>query len=391
MGSSASASGAAPGARSPRVASRPSDLDARPRVRRRSPRSARSSRSSGSSAIEGDRTLLERPAGSGAPWIVAPRRRRSCSLWPGSAPRPRRGSGARRRGTARDRRSRRSRACSSRAACSRCSSRVFFALYSTAPGRSTVSRLERSRSSTPRSRRSPGSGPEWLWQLVRDTYTVIVLTQPVVFAGAHRALALPARGVIWRRQQAGEAPWAFLDPGGQLGIPASRPRVARALAHRVRSPGSPASPRSSSSVLALRASIDARHARRVSLLAFSFVYWQLLIALLLPGGRGGRRDGTAAGARASDSWHGLAAAFTTGVIATIGIVVGPSLAGCVDPIAIEPGDRAPGTSTRDFSWFNFSGRSSRRARSSPSPAGSLVLGVQALLGRRHAPVPAPTA
>ena len=86
---------------------------------------------------------------------------------------------------------------------------------------------------------------------------------------------------------------------------------------------------------------------------------------------------------------GMAAAFTTGVIATAGIVVGPSLAGCVDPIAMNPGPCAWEVDA-SFSWFVL--RQVVGEGAVVAVAGGLVvLGVQAVLHRRHAPVPAPTA
>jgi hypothetical protein len=85
----------------------------------------------------------------------------------------------------------------------------------------------------------------------------------------------------------------------------------------------------------------------------------------------------------------MAAAFTTGVIATAGIVVGPTVAGCVDPIAMNPGPCAWDVDA-SFSWLIL--RMVVAEGAVVAIAGGLVvLGVQAVLHRRHAPVPAPTA
>jgi hypothetical protein len=86
---------------------------------------------------------------------------------------------------------------------------------------------------------------------------------------------------------------------------------------------------------------------------------------------------------------GIAAAFTTGVIATAGIVVGPSVAGCIDPIAMNPGPCAWDVDA-SFSWLIL--RLVVGEGAVVAVAGGLVvLGVHAVRHRRHAPVPAPTA
>ena len=72
------------------------------------------------------------------------------------------------------------------------------------------------------------------------------------------------------------------------------------------------------------------------------------------------------------------------MIATAAIVVGPSLAGCVDPIALNPLPCA-WTVEASFSWFAL--RMILAEGAIVALAGGLVvLGVRAVLARRHAPV-----
>jgi Zn-dependent protease with chaperone function len=229
-------------------------------------------------------------------------------------------------------------------------------------------------------------GPTWLYQLVRDTYTIIVLTKPVVFA-ALIALWLYPLAAWWRRRdQVGDAPWAFLEPGGRLRIPllargsfdpwligllAGLACLAALLVLR----------------LGLRAGVDA-DTRSEFIFPLAFLYWQLLLALLFQ---------VVAAVIAAARWYprdlavvaGIAAAFTTGVIATAGIVVGPSVAGCIDPIAMNPGPCAWDVDA-SFSWLIL--RLVVGEGAVVAVAGGLVvLGVHAVRHRRHAPVPAPTA
>ncbi len=228
-------------------------------------------------------------------------------------------------------------------------------------------------------------GPTWLYQLVRDFYTLIVLTKPVVFAALIALWLYPLAAWWWRREQVGDAPWAFLEPGGRLRIPL--------LARASLDPwlvGIVAGVACLAALLvlrlALRASVDP-DTRAEFIFPLAFLHYQLLLALLLQG---------IAAVVAAVRWYprdlavvaGMAAAFTTGVIATAGIVVGPSLAGCVDPIAMNPGPCAWEVDA-SFSWFVL--RQVVGEGAVVAVAGGLVvLGVQAVLHRRNAPVPAPT-
>ena len=261
---------------------------------------------------------------------------------------------------------------------------IFFALYSTRPALDfsrQLSALEHGEVSA-----VAWVGPTWLYQLVRDFYTLIVLTKPVVFAALIALWLYPLAAWWWRREQVGDAPWAFLEHGGRLRIPL--------LARASLDPwlvGIVAGIACLAALLilrlTLRASVD-EDTRAEFIFPLAFLHYQLLLALLLQG---------IAAVVAAVRWHprdlavvaGMAAAFTTGVIATAGIVVGPSLAGCVDPIAMNPGPCAWEVDA-SFSWFIL--RQVVGEGAVVALAGGLVvLGVRAVLHRRHAPVPAPTA
>jgi Zn-dependent protease with chaperone function len=225
-------------------------------------------------------------------------------------------------------------------------------------------------------------GPTWLYQLVRDAYTLIVLTKPVVFVALVALWLFPLAAWLRRREQVEDAPWAFLERGGQLRIPllgrgsldpwlvglvAGLAFLGVLLVLR----------------LGLKATVDA-DTRSEFLFPLAFFHWQLLLALLLQ---------AVAAAVAAARWSprdlsvvaGIAAAFTTGVVATAGIVVGPSLAGCIDPIAMTPGPCAWQVDA-GFSWFVLRQVVAEGAVAA-LVAGLVVLGVQAVLRQRQAPVP----
>lgn len=226
-------------------------------------------------------------------------------------------------------------------------------------------------------------GPTWLWQTIQDGQTLVVLTHPVVFLGLIALWLFPLAAWLRRRDQVGDAPWAFLDPGGRLNVPLlGRPSlepwrvgliagVACLLAFLVLR-------------LGLRASLDPE-TRAQLWFPVAFVYWQLMLALIAQ---------AAAGIVAAARWRraelplvgALAAAFTTGVIATAGIVVGPSIAGCVDPIAMNPGPCAWGVDA-SVTWL-FLRQIVAEGAVVALAGGLVVLGVQAVLHWRRVPAPA---
>jgi Zn-dependent protease with chaperone function len=225
-------------------------------------------------------------------------------------------------------------------------------------------------------------GPQWFYQALWDTRARDVLTQPVVFASLVALWLFPLAAWRWRRDRVADAPWAFLEPGGRLRIPligrasfdwlwigliVGGASVAGLLVLR----------------LGLRAGIDAE-TRAEFLFPIAFFHWQLMLALIAQAGAG-----VVAAARSRSTGIplvlALAAAFVTACIATGGIVVGPSLAGCIEPIAMNPG---PCTWDVDagFAWLIL--RQIVAQGAVAAVAGGLVaLGLMAIVSRRRAPVP----
>jgi hypothetical protein len=80
----------------------------------------------------------------------------------------------------------------------------------------------------------------------------------------------------------------------------------------------------------------------------------------------------------------LAAAFTAGAIATTGIVVAPSVAGCVDQIAMNPGPCAWQVDA-GFTWFVLRQVVVEGALAALA-GGIVVLGYQTVRGLRRVPV-----
>ncbi len=228
-------------------------------------------------------------------------------------------------------------------------------------------------------------GPQWLYQLLRDAQILWVLTQPVVFLALVALWLFPLAAWLRRRRHVDEAPWAFLEPGGRLRVPplgrfALSPWVV-GVAAGVASLGSLLVLR-----IALRASYQAETRASLEFL-FAFFYWQFLIALVVQ---------VVAAAlvvalvpREMPLVWALAAAFTAGTIATAGIVVGPSIAGCVEPIAMNPGPCAWDVDS-SFSWFVLRQVVAEGALAALA-GGLVVLGAHAILDRRRAPVPPATA
>jgi Peptidase family M48 len=331
--------------------------------------------------LEGDRTLLETALGSGAPWIAAVVVGVILLLaWVGA------GAAAWLRALAGSARPRLVTAGGLVVASGLLA--AFVGIFYTA--RDTRSLIGVSRSTTGLEHDQVAGvawvGPRWLYQLMRDGQTLWVLTQPVVFVALVALWVFPLAAWLRRRDRVGVAPWAFLEPGGRLRVPllgrlSLAPWVV-GIAAGVASLGALLVLR-----VALRASYEAETRASLEFL-FAFFYWQFVIALVA--------QILAAAVvvafvpRQMPLVWALAAAFTAGAIATAGIVVGPSIAGCVEPIAMNPGpcawDVDPG-----FSWFVLRQVVAEGALAAVA-GGLLVLGVYAVLDRlRVAPEPSATA
>jgi Zn-dependent protease with chaperone function len=224
-------------------------------------------------------------------------------------------------------------------------------------------------------------GPSWLYQLLRDPQILFVLTQPVVFLALVALWLFPLAAWLRRRKRINDAPWAFLEPGGRLRMPLlGRPSLepwAVGLVFGVAALAALLVLR-----LALRPSFEAETRARLEFL-FAFFYWQFVLALAVQVAAAVvvvarvQREMPLVGA--------LAAAFTAGAIATAGIVVGPSAAGCVDAIAMNPGPCAWDVDA-GFTWFVLRQVVAEGALAALA-GGLVVLGVQAVLHRRRVPAP----
>jgi Zn-dependent protease with chaperone function len=189
------------------------------------------------------------------------------------------------------------------------------------------------------------AGPRWLWQLVMDPLTLVVLSKPVVPLALVAVWAFPLAAALVRNHRTGEAPWAFLDPGGRLEPTRPRLRPVRALAI-----GAAGGLACLLAYVALRGGIHAGvswDTRQRDELILAFVFWQLVIALAFQAAAAG--VAVAVARNAGRLAEGLAAACVTGTIATFGLVAGPVAGGCVDPIGIRPGPCTWDVSA-DFTW-----------------------------------------
>jgi Zn-dependent protease with chaperone function len=176
------------------------------------------------------------------------------------------------------------------------------------------------------------AGPRLAWQLLMDPELLTILRQTAVFLALVALWAFPLAAWL-RRRAPGQGQWAFLDPGGATAVPPLG-----------RTPLDPWRVGLIGGVVFLLAEILLRvglrsgvaaETRALDLFLLAFFVWQLGLAVLAQG-----VVGAIAAARAREAPAlvcGLAAAALTGTIATVGIVVGPTAAGCLDAIAMNPG------------------------------------------------------
>jgi hypothetical protein len=180
---------------------------------------------------------------------------------------------------------------------------------------------------------------------VLDPQTQLILERPFVPLAVVALWAFPLAAVLVRRRRTGEAPWAFLDPGGR--IDAERPRVSllRPLAIGA-AVGAACLVAYAVHRAALHASVEpATRGRDEFLLGFFF--WQLVLALGAQALAGG--VATALARDAVRLAEGLCAATVAGTIAVFGVVAGPFAGGCVDPLSLNPGP-CEWTVSAGFTW-----------------------------------------
>ena len=226
-------------------------------------------------------------------------------------------------------------------------------------------------------------GPEWLWNIVQDAWLLSVLRVHVIILALALLWVFPLAAWLRRKREATDAPWAFLDQGGHLHT--------RVLGRAWREPwliGLIAGGACIAAMLVLRAVFRASFETEINAedlgVAFAFAYWQYLIVLAAQAAAG---IVAAARARELRLVYALAAAFTTGVIAVAAMEVLLSAGSCIDVISVGTGE-CGWYGEVDGAWRNFRFMVPMGALATLA-GGLAVLGVQAVLHRRHAPVAAP--
>jgi Zn-dependent protease with chaperone function len=214
--------------------------------------------------------------------------------------------------------------------------------------------------------------PRPVWQFVRDGELLVIVQKPY-FVPVLALLVLFPLAAVFVRRRPGDAPWAFLDPGGVLHTPPLSLRAALPLLI-----GAVAGVAFLVLAAIVRLSLHygaAAETRAGDATILSFFVSMVALALLVQLFAG-----------AAGAWHGglvgaLGAAFVAGCFGWLGIVGGPAAGGCVDPLSLNPGPCA-WTVAAGFSWDVFKQVVAQGALA--GLAGGLVaLGVRALLGRRR--------
>ena len=227
-------------------------------------------------------------------------------------------------------------------------------------------------------------GPEWLWNVVLDVWTFTLYKEPMIVLGLAALWLVPFAAWLRRKALVSDAPWAFLDGRGSLHIPL----LGRVPLEPVRI-GLILGAACVVALIVLRASM--RYGFDEDTLdhpgiASAYTYWVWLIAI---GAQAVAGAVAAARMRELPLVGALAAAFIVAAIASVGIETLPMIGGCVDPLAVRPAPCSWDVAAESL-WLNF--RTVAAEGAVAALAGGLVmLGVQAVLHRRHAPVPAPTA
>ncbi|MGH3071589.1 MAG: M48 family metallopeptidase [Gaiellaceae bacterium] len=216
--------------------------------------------------------------------------------------------------------------------------------------------------------------PEPVWQFVMDGELTFISHQPYLVPILVALVLFPLAAAFVRRRPS-EAPWAFLDPGGQLltpPLPRLRPLlplaigvaaglVMLALAAIVR--------------LAMHSGVSAEtRATDAALLSFFVAMVALALLVQLVAGALGAVRGGLIGA--------LGAAFVAGCFGWLAIVGGPAAGGCVDALSLNPGPCA-WTVPAGFSWDVFKQVIAQGAVVALA-GGLVVVAAEALLRRRRA-------
>ncbi|MGE0227545.1 MAG: M48 family metalloprotease [Dehalococcoidia bacterium] len=177
------------------------------------------------------------------------------------------------------------------------------------------------------------AGPRWLWQFVMDPLTLLLIERTVLPLAVVLLWAFPLAVVLVQRRRTGDAPWAFLEPGGAIEAERPRLRLVRPLLV-----GAGVGGASLLALLLYRAGVHGNvdwPTRRRDEFVLAFVFWQVVIALVAQGAAGAIAAGWARDTvRLPEA---LCAATVAGSIAVFGIVTGPVAGGCIDSLSIRPG------------------------------------------------------
>jgi hypothetical protein len=215
--------------------------------------------------------------------------------------------------------------------------------------------------------------PQRLWQFVMDPELLVIVQKPY-FVPVLAALALFPFAAAAVRRRPPEAPWAFLDPGGTLRTPRLQVQPLLPLAL-----GAAVGLGYLAAIVVLRLGVHAgasaeTRATDAAVLSFFVTTVSLaVLAQLVAGALGALRGGLVGS---------LAAALVCGCFGWLGVVGGPMLGGCVDPLSLNPGPCA-WTVPASFSWHVFQQVVSQGALAGLA-GGAVTLGVQAVARRRHA-------
>jgi Zn-dependent protease with chaperone function len=174
--------------------------------------------------------------------------------------------------------------------------------------------------------------PEWLYRFLTDGLLLWTMLRLEVFVALLVVVGLPFAAALVRRRDEADGGWAFLDPGGRLAVPAPLPLPLRPLAV-----GLMGGAVALVALALLRLGIHfgiAETTRPQLAFIFAFIAWQLALALVVQAGTAAAATAVSAAQRVLD---GVLAAFVAGSVAWLGIVAGPAVGGCVDPLSVNPG------------------------------------------------------
>ena len=220
------------------------------------------------------------------------------------------------------------------------------------------------------------AGPVWLWQALMDPAFLVVVHRPFILPALVLVWVVPLAAAFWRGRSGEDADWAFLEPGGKLRQPSLALRLIRPLAV-----GLVAGLAFWALVLLLRFSLHngvSAETRAEDAFLSSFFFRTLVLALVVQAAAGGIAAYVSRNpVRLVDA---LAAGFVAGAMASLGILGGPAVGGCIDPLSLNPGPCA-WTVSGSFSWDVFRQVVAQGAVGSLA-GGALGIGLRALLDRR---------